>query len=244
MKKMTLNNIYEWPLMTRLLLLGLIFLLAFYFGYRYDVSNQIATLSRVAQQELDLKQELELVIHKSKTTEQEILRLPTLKAELAKWNKQLITYDELPQLLNEILKIGADNHLFFSVFTPGEMVTVPLAPWLVEAPGGEVSLYKAPAAPAAPPTDAAADPAATQLEKPITYNKVPIKVVVVGGYHDISQFISQVANMPWIVAIGGFTINKDNDSSLLGDKLAKQAAQQNLLYAEMTLEVYTFPESK
>ncbi len=230
--------------MTRLLLLGLIFLLAFYVGYRYDVSNQIATLARVAQQEQDIKQEFELVIHKSKTTEQEILRLPTLKAELAKWNKQLISYDQLPQLLNEVLKIGAENHLFFSVFTPSEMVTVPLAPWLVEAPGGEVSLYKPSATTTPTPDTPAADPNAPQLEKPITYNKVPIKVVVVGNYHEIAGFISQVANMPWIVAIGGFTITKETDSSLLGDKLAKQAVAQNLLSAEMTLDVYTFPESK
>lgn len=250
MKKMTLNNIYEWPLMTRLLLLGLIFMLAFYVGYRYDVSKQVSTLARVAQQEQDIKQELELVIHKSKMTEQEILRLPTLKAELSKWNKQLISYEELPQLLNQILKIGADNHLFFSLFTPGEMTTVPLAPWLVESPGGEVSLYVPPApnaAPAPAPADAAAAPAdanAAPVEKPITYNKVPIKVVVVGGYHDIAEFISQVANMQWIVAIGGFTISKDTDSALLGDKVAKQAAAQNMLSAEMILDVYTYPESK
>lgn len=248
MKKMTFNNIYEWPLMTRLLLLGLIFLATFYIGYRYDVSAQMSALASATQLEDDTKKELELVIRKNKMTEQEILRLPALKAELAKWNKQLIQYDELPQLLNQILKIGGENHLFFSSFTPGEKVSVPLSPWLVEAPGGEVSFYKPPQNNAAhpgatttPATNANAAPAATSTEKKITYDKVPIKIVVIGGYHAIADFISQVTNLPWIVSVGQFVITSNPDESLLGAKVAKQASAQSLLTAEILLDVYTSP---
>jgi Tfp pilus assembly protein PilO len=241
MKKMTLNNIYEWPLMTRLLLLGLVFVTTFYLGYRYDVSWQISALSHAIQQEQDIKQELELVIHKNKMSEQEILRLPTLKKELAKWDKQLINSQDLPELLNQILKIGADNHLFVSSFTPGEAVKIPLFPWLLEAPNGDVSMYNPQAAaPAAPDPNAATQPA----QQPITFTKVPIKVVIVGDYHEISDFISQVANLPWIVSVSNFTITNEDETSLLGDKLAKQAVTQHLLSAEMTLEIYTLPESK
>lgn len=239
MKKMTLNNIYEWPLMTRLLLLGLICSASFYLGYRYDIATQSKILSQTIQTETDLKQQLELVVHKNKVIQAEIACLPDRRKELAKWSKQLINYNDLPELLNQILKIGGDNHLFFSLFTPGETVKITL---------NDVPSTPADASGTTPPATTPATPDAQAPAQPnpdiITYAKVPIKVVVVGSYHQLADFISQIANMPWIVSVGDFTISSDSQNPSLGDKLAKQAELQHLLTAEMTLDVYHVPESK
>jgi Tfp pilus assembly protein PilO len=245
MKKMTLNNVYEWPLMTRLLLLGLIFAATFYLGYRFDISKQMLKLTRAEQQETDLRQQLEFTIRKNKMTQADIAQLPALTAKLQAWKKQLITYNDLPELLNQILKLGGDNHLFFSLFTPGENVMV--AP-VTEVSGNAQAGAATPAASAAPatspaPTDNNQDSARAGKTK-VQFGKVPIKAVVIGNYHQISEFISQMANLSWVVVIGNFTITNENEPTLIGEKMAKQVQAQHLLTAELAIDVYYLPESK
>lgn len=76
------------------------------------------------------------------------------------------------------------------------------------------------------------------------YEKLPIKLIVVGSYHQLADFISQIANLPQLVAIGDFLISTENKNDVLGDKLAKQANEQNLLTAELQLAVYYQPEAE
>lgn len=237
MKSMTLKNIHEWPLMTRLLLLGLVFAASFYLGYRFVLSGQILSLSKAVQHEIELKRQMELVIRKNKMVVVEISQLPQMQKELALWKEQMVNFDSLPSLINSILKLGADNHLFFSLFSPGEVVKIML-------PSKSDVVTPAEAAPAVPATPPATpDPAASVDDtKTVTYSKVPIKVVLIGNYHQISDFVSQIANMPVIIAVGNFTISNDGGVQLLGDKLAKQAETQHLLSAELILDVYLLPE--
>lgn len=239
MKKMTLNNIYEWPLMTRLLLLGLIFSAALYLGYRYDLTAQMKKLSQAEQQEADIKQQIELVFRKNEIIKNEVSRLPELRTALVQMRKELVTYNELPNLLNSILKLGADNNLFFSLFAPAASVKVAMPePVKIASADNPVS------APVATPPAASSEPAPPEPPKKYLFAKVPIKVVLVGTYHQIADFISQVANMPSIIVIGDFTISKESSNALLGEKLAKQAEAQHLLSAEMTLDVYHTLENK
>lgn len=235
MKKMSLSNIHEWPLMTKLLLFFLVFSASLYLGYRYDLSNQMQKLSRAEQQEVDLKQQVELVITKSNLIKSEVAHLPEMQAELGRWKKQLVDYNDLPEVLNQILKLGGDNHLYFSLFSPGASMKVTLEQKSEETPAPA-------AAPAPAPADASAAP--PPEKRVIQFNKVPIKVVVVGNYHQLADFISQVANMPYVVSIGNFTLSNENQTGLLGETLAKQAQDQNLLTAELTLDVYHTGESK
>jgi type IV pilus assembly protein PilO len=240
MKKMTLYNMHEWPLMTRVLVLGLVFSAAFYIGYRFDLARQAQDFSRAQQQESDLRQQVELVIRKNKMITTEVAQLPERRIELESWSKQLIKSDALPEILNQILKIGADNHLFFSLFAPGAPSIVKLSSRL---PPADAKPATDPAA--APPPTPAPDAAAVPEEvEAISYVKIPIKVVVVGNYHQIADFISQVANMSLTVVIGDFMLTDENQGVLLGDKLAKQATSQHLLTSEMMLEVYHPKESK
>jgi type IV pilus assembly protein PilO len=238
MKKMTLNNIYEWPLMTRLLLLGLVCSAAFYFGYRYDLTKQMKSLSQAKQQEVDIKQQIELIIAKNLAIKNEVARLPELRSELVKWKKEVVTYNDLPELLNNILKLGGDNHLFFSLFAPGASVKVALPDPVKDIVADSSSAAAVPAAPA--PTD----PAAVEPPKKYLFAKVPIKVVLVGNYHQIADFISQIANMPSLIVVGNFTITNEASSAVLGEKLAQQAEAQHLLSAELTLDVYHALENK
>lgn len=237
MTKLSLNNIHEWPLMTKLLLFFLVFCASLYLGYRYDLSSQIQKLSRAEQQEVDLKQQVELVITKSNIIKSEVAHLPEMQAELGKWKKQLVDYNDLPEVLNQILKLGGDNHLYFSLFSPGASVKVTLEQKSAETPAAATG-----AAPAPAPVDASAAP--PPQKEVIQFNKVPIKVVVVGNYHQLADFISQVANMPYVVSIGNFTLSNENQTGLLGETLAKQAQEQNLLTAELALDVYHTGESK
>ena len=48
-----------------------------------------------------------------------VLQFPEVLKLLNEWQGQLITGSNLPDLLNQILKIGAANHLQFSLFVPG-----------------------------------------------------------------------------------------------------------------------------
>lgn len=248
MKKMTLQNMHEWPLMTRVLILGLVFAASLYLGYRFDLSRQMQNLLKTGHAEKDLRDQLDLVVQKRKLVETVVAQLPAMQAKFDGWKKQLVDYDDLPQLLNQILKIGGDNHLFFSLFTPGETTEVIIPPPSPPAPADAAAGAPPPAppAPSAPPQDPpqAQAQAAPQNSDAVTYIKVPIKAVVMGDFHQISDFISQLANLSTIVVIGDFTLTNDNSASALGDKLAKLAAAQHLLSAEITLEIYYLAERK
>lgn len=202
MQKLTLNfkNIYEWPLITRILIIGLVCAVVFYLGYWLDTSSLNEDLENTQRKEEDIKEQLKLVISKEEMTKNELSQFDMLEKLLSQWQKRMITYSELPEILNQILKIGATNHLHFSLFNPGQEV------------------------------------------KEGSYLKVPIKVIAVGSYHQLGDFISQVANLPWIVVVGDFTLSKENKNDVLGAKLAEQATAENLLTAELTLEVYHFGE--
>lgn len=200
MKNLSLNNIYDWPLTTRGLIIGLICAVVIYCGYLWDLSALKERLITVQQDEQNIKQNLELVIKKQVSLKEEISRLSQSQDMLNQWQKKLIHYSELPNVLNEILKVGASNHLHFSLFNPGAEIL----------------------------SD--------------DYFKVPIKVIAVGSYHQLADFISQVANMPWIIVISNFSITNEVKTDVLGAKLATQAEAENLLTAEINLDIYHLVE--
>ena len=70
------------------------------------------------------------------------------------------------------------------------------------------------------------------------YSTQPIKVVVVGNYHQIANFASQIANMPTIVVIKDFTIVRGDLDAMAGAGAAGPAGSHNHLSAEFSLEAY------
>jgi type IV pilus assembly protein PilO len=75
-----------------------------------------------------------------------------------------------------------------------------------------------------------------------SYIKVPIKAVVRGSYHDIANFISQIANMPTIVVISDFTISRYPSSEEKNSNASTDTIE--ILKGDLLLEVYYLPEKK
>ena len=76
------------------------------------------------------------------------------------------------------------------------------------------------------------------------YFKVLIKIVALGNYHQIGNFISQIANMSSIVAIQDFTITTKKKSDLITskNKLTEQMNNAGQLQLEAILDVYYLAE--
>jgi len=182
--------------MIQAMIFGFIFMVIFYFGYLLDLSSLQSSLSSQQQQETNLKQQLKIAIDKEIQEENDLANLPLLQLQLTQWQKTIITHAKLPELLNEILKIGGNNYLYFSQFNP------------------------------------------SSKQKNGHYFTIPIKIIVVGNYHQLARFASEIANMPWIVAINNFSISNENKTDLLGNKLAKKANAENLLTAEFNFVVF------
>lgn len=201
MKSLSLNKIYEWPVMTRSLIIGLVCAIVFYLGYSWDLSDMKSKLLSEQQKEQDIFSQLDLIISQQQASQDAISHLSKLQGTLNEWKTKLIKYSALPDLLNQILKIGSDNRLHISLFNPEDEI------------------------------------------KMGSYTKVPIKAIVVGSYHQIATFISQVANMPNIVEIDDFTLSSDNKPDVIGAKLAGQANAENLITAKLSLGVYVLGET-
>lgn len=79
-----------------------------------------------------------------------------------------------------------------------------------------------------------------------TYFKIPIKIVAEGGYHQISGFISQVANMSSIVVVKDFIITSKKKNELITStkKPVEQMNTANLLQLQIYVDVYYLKESQ
>lgn len=124
MKKMTLNNIYDWPLTMRLLVLTAFAAVVFYLCYSWDISSISSKLMNAKQKEVDLQQQLQFSIEKQNDLKNEISQSDKINSTLLQWQNKLVTYNELPQLINDILKIGSTNGVEFPLFSPLQQVKV------------------------------------------------------------------------------------------------------------------------
>ncbi len=201
-KNIDLRNVYEWPLVGRLLLFFLACVAVFYLGYYFDFSNQSHQIFVRYKQELDLKDQVSSILKTKQEMQEIVLQYPELQKLLSQWQGQLINGSNLPDLLNQILKLGALNHLQFSLFAPGEKKTED------------------------------------------DYEVVPIKVVVQGGYNQVAHFISEIANLPQIVAVSDFIMGKQIAEPSTAEKAAGEGAASNNLTTAIMLEVYFLDNKK
>lgn len=188
------KNIYEWPPLIRILIAGLFFLVVFYMGYYFDISGLTRQASAIQQQEDGLKEQIEIIYNKRAVLEGEIAQLPLLRNKLTDWQKKLIRPSELPELLNQIFRLGTANQLQFDFFNPG-----------------------------------------AETKKGV-YTSLPIKVVVLGNYHQIANFISQVANMPTIIEVTNLSIARSEQQNSASQGDAAKTGEN--LTAQLLLEVY------
>ncbi|WP_197489970.1 type 4a pilus biogenesis protein PilO [Rheinheimera sp. SA_1] len=59
-----------------------------------------------------------------------------------------------------------------------------------------------------------------EIEKDF-YTELPIKIDVVGDYHQFGNFVSEVAKLPRIVSLHDFSVTTDNDERLVFNVVAK-----------------------
>jgi type IV pilus assembly protein PilO len=201
MKNIDLKDIASLPLKIQLIVSGIVFVLIFYLGYLWDSSSLTKELVASQQEEQDLKIQIDTLLKVLALMNSDVAQLPTLENALKDWQKKLVKPSELPDVLNEILKIGTANQLQFDIFNPSPEI------------------------------------------KEDAYVKVPIKTVVIGDYPHIATFISQVANMPWIIVINNLVITKGTNK-LFEKKAAEQPGYENRLTAELTLDVYSLTEKQ
>jgi type IV pilus assembly protein PilO len=76
------------------------------------------------------------------------------------------------------------------------------------------------------------------------YFKVVIKIIALGNYNQIGNFMSQLANMSSIIAIRDFSITTKKKNTLITskDKLAEQMVNPDQLQLETVIDVYYLPE--
>lgn len=120
MKDININfkNFYEWPILLRAVLIGIICLVVFYLGYIIDFSTMGPRLEKAKQQEEDLKQQFNSLFTNEADLKAELQKYPLLTNAINQWQNKLIASKDLSELLNDILKIGAQNGLIFTSFNP------------------------------------------------------------------------------------------------------------------------------
>lgn len=119
MVKLDFKAIYEWPFTLQLLLVLPLCALIFYLAYVFDFTSLNKTLLASQQQENDLKQQVELIFKQQIKLENELTQLAVLERMISEWHGRLVQPAKLPDLLNDILKIGTANGLKFDQLQPG-----------------------------------------------------------------------------------------------------------------------------
>ncbi len=196
---MNFKNFEDFPAVVQSIIIAACCGIFFYFGYMWDISSIKKKLATEKVLEQDLKVELEALTSTIAKLKDQVSKSSNTSAMLKEWQGKLVKASALPDVLNEILKIGTVNQLQFNLFTPGAEI------------------------------------------KEGAYLKVPIKTVVTGDYKQVATFISQIANMQSIIVIGDFIIAKQTDKVVTESKLPSETGN-NMLRAELTLEVYYLPE--
>lgn len=193
MNELSLKNIGDWPPALRITLIAVSCIAVFYLFYFFDISALNIQYTAQQQTTQDINAQLTAVMHKQMAIQKETQDFDELQKLFNQWQQQIIQQKRVPDLINNLLKIGADNNLHFNSFTPDTESKVNL------------------------------------------YTKTSIKIIAVGSYHQLGDFISQVANMPFVVSIDHFSISSENKDST--------ATDGKLLTAEFDMEVYSLAET-
>lgn len=120
--KYDVHDMYDWPLVPKAGVIFLVCIILFYLIYFLDFSDFSGLLKRLAQQESDLKMQITALSGDINNIKIELSEYPKLTTALKDTQQKMISPKELPELLNEILKVGRQNELEFNQFNPGPEV--------------------------------------------------------------------------------------------------------------------------
>lgn len=122
LKDYDLKNIADLPFKVQIVVCCVLCALVIYFGYLWDISYQEKELQAIQNQEGDFKTQYQGIAVNLVNLQNDLSQLPQIRAAIEKQQAKLVKFASLPDLLNEILKVGTTNQLQFDLFSPGAPV--------------------------------------------------------------------------------------------------------------------------
>lgn len=115
-------NLFALPSPIKLCIFGLIGGVVFYLLYLWNISNLNEELVAEKKKQQEIEQQFPFVFAKQAEVKKQTSQFSKLEDTLKQWENKFLTYSAIPQLINDILKFGAANHLYFTLFTPGKEI--------------------------------------------------------------------------------------------------------------------------
>lgn len=199
LKELTLDNLAIWPLPIKVGVVAICCLLILGLGYWFDISTQFSLLNSAEQNEATLRTEFQTKASQAGSLPLYQKQLQEMQLVLAGMVKQLPNSTEIPNLLEEISKMGISNGLQFQLFRPMPEIDLNF------------------------------------------FIELPIQISVIGSYHQLGLFISQVAGLNRIVTLQDFSIEqyKDKPGTLL--KEPSEPGEEQLIM-NITAKTYRYSD--
>lgn len=117
-----LENIGNWPILFRLLIILAVCAALLFAGYWFDTQHQQAELERVAAEEAGLWSTFEIKQKKAVNLDAYKAQMVEMKESFGTMLRQLPSKNEVPDLLEDITQKGLASGLEFKLFKPNKEV--------------------------------------------------------------------------------------------------------------------------
>jgi type IV pilus assembly protein PilO len=199
LNELTMENLGSWPLGAKVGIIIFLFVVIFSSGGYFLVKPQFALLEQKQKEQLELQMVFEDKAAQAAVLpiyQQQIVQMRHLfKAML----DQLPSSAEIPDLVENISKMGVANGLEFELIRPDTE------------------------------------------KKTEFYIELPIQMTVLGDYHQLSAFISNLAGLERIVTIGNFSIEQKKDKKKVTNTTSRTVAEALLM--RLTASTYRYMQS-
>lgn len=120
LKEYDVQYMYTWPFAARAVVILIICIIIFFFAYLLDFSSFARQSNTITTQTNEYILQYQSLLRSQARIEHEITQYSALEKTLQDWQNTLVPQHQIPELLNDILKIGTDIGLHFNVFNPDE----------------------------------------------------------------------------------------------------------------------------
>ncbi len=122
LKGLDINNIGTWPRLAKGGVVALLCVLVLGAGYWFDTQDQLNDLTRVQQQEIQLKQTFEAKQARAANLDAYKQQMVDMKESFGTMLRQLPSKTEVADLLVDITQTGLASGLHFELFKPGNEI--------------------------------------------------------------------------------------------------------------------------
>lgn len=118
LNELDLNNIANWPLAARVVVIALIAVAVIGLGYWFDIKDQQLRLEQAQRKETELKAEFETKARKAANLEAYEQQLEEMRQSFGAMLRQLPNKTEVADLLVDVSQTGLASGLEFDLFKP------------------------------------------------------------------------------------------------------------------------------